>query len=131
MTNYSARLRHVALIEGARPSRRPLINETIVILRAASRRGAMRRALELGRASEHEYLNTKGKRVRLVFAEILTLDALPRELDGAEIWSTLEPRTLSHSVSFDSRFRPAASKPFETAPSGRLVPRRPTRKGAA
>jgi hypothetical protein len=131
MTNYSARLRHVALVEGMRPSRRPLIDETIVIFRAANRPAAFRRALELGRASEHEYLNSKRRRVRWVFAEVLTLDALPRSLDGAEVWSTLDRRSLPEPVVFRSRFRPSASRPMESAPAGRLVTRGGTRKGAA
>ncbi len=130
MTNYSATLRLVALVEGMRPSRRPLVDEPIVILRAANRRAALRRALDLGRASEHEYVNAKGKRVRWVFAEVLTLDPLPRVLDGAEVWSSLAPRTLPEPVHFGSRFRPASSRPIEYAPSGRLVKRRAFPKGA-
>jgi hypothetical protein len=131
MTNYSARLRHVALVEGGRPSRRPLVDETIVIFRASTPRAAFRRALALGRQSEHEYKNARGKRVRWAFVAVLTLDALPHSLDGTEVWSTLRPRQLPRAVSFSSRFRPESSSPTESAPAGRLAPKGPRRRGAA
>jgi hypothetical protein len=107
---FSAGLRTVCLIEDEGAS---VLMDTVRILRASGWDEALRRAVDLGRADEKEYLNGDNHRVRWRLDRILTLDQLRVEdLDGAEVYS--EFREPTEPLAFDTQFDPERSEPTHT-----------------
>jgi hypothetical protein len=84
------------------------------LFRAADFDEAFQRALALGRAQEEEYLGGEGEKVRWRLKEVISLDILDEELDGAEVYS--EPVALApgETYSFDVTFEPEKSQPTQT-----------------
>jgi hypothetical protein len=110
---YTAQARLVVTVEGEGGDR---AYDSVFIFRAESFEHAMRRAVELGRAAECEYLNDHGQRVRWRFTEVLTLDfvcGMGQDLDGREVHCG-HPPPLDPAVSFDGPLDPAASHPGQT-----------------
>ena len=71
------------LVEG---DARNLVHVNTNLVEAASPEQAYEKALELGRCSEHQYANTDGKRVRVVFRGLRELNVIHEALeDGAEL----------------------------------------------
>jgi hypothetical protein len=77
---------------GKASKRRTLYDRQIKVLRAATDEMAYERALELGRAENHSYKNSAGKRVSWEFLGLGNLEELleKRISDGTEIHSRLE-----------------------------------------
>jgi hypothetical protein len=107
---FSASMRIVCLIEhdGATSQ-----DECVHIFRADGWDGALRRAIELGRSHERDYVNADGDRVRWRLDRVMTLDMLRAEqLDGAEVFSS--PSDVSGGSSFETQFHPEEHQPDQT-----------------
>ncbi len=78
---FSARLRCVLLIQDVGAVR---YMDSLYLLRATDFAKAFTRVLDLGRREEKEYRNHDGQLVRWRFKEVLSLDIIAAQLDGAE-----------------------------------------------
>jgi hypothetical protein len=78
-----------------------------------------KRAVEIGRSREDNYLNAEGKRVAVKLGEIETLDMLASEdLDGLETYSEPVPAgPEDRKLTVNSKFHPEVSKPTQTGVS--------------
>ncbi|WP_437305469.1 DUF4288 domain-containing protein [Sorangium sp. So ce388] len=112
MSWFSARVRIACLIESAGLVR---YMDSVHVLKASDFSDAMRRALELGKTHEQEYLNFEGKRVRWLLASVISLDLIGDELmDGVEVYSEPVDIRAGESVDFDHKFSPEESEPTQT-----------------
>jgi hypothetical protein len=105
---FSSKVRLVVLLEKEGAWR---YADSVLVFRAADFGEAFQRALALGRELEEEYLNGEGEKVRWRLKEIVSLDVLDDDLDGAEVYS--EPVALEpgEGYTFDVRFEPEKSQP--------------------
>lgn len=109
---FSARLRRVCLVEKKKAT---IAMDTIYIFTADGFESAFQRALAIGRATEEEYVNADGERVRWKLKEILSLDLLrSAKLDATEAYSELLDLPLDEQVDFDAVLNPEASVPVQT-----------------
>jgi hypothetical protein len=108
---FSARIRLVCLLEGSGAQR---FQDSVVVFRARDFADAFRRALEIGRGHEEEYLNGDGERVAWRLKEVLSLDVVHGDLDGAEVSS--EPVDVLDEVRdpFETTYAPESSDPTQT-----------------
>jgi hypothetical protein len=120
MQFYSARLLFAFVITDRRTRHRVLCDETVIVFRARTRNSAFRRALTLGRKSEHKYLNKFGQRVRVALVSVETLDLIGTTIDGAEVGSKLRNHTFARAISGRSQFHPERSVPTSSAPAGAI-----------
>ena len=107
---FSASMRIVCLIEhdGATSQ-----DERVHIFRAEDWDEALRRAIELGRTHETDYVNADGERVRWRLDRVLTLDMLRAEqLDGAVVFSSASD--VSGGPPFEMEFHPEEHHPGQT-----------------
>ncbi|XXU32036.1 DUF4288 domain-containing protein [Sorangium sp. So ce887] len=105
-------MRVACLIESAGLSR---YMDSIHLFKASDFSEAMRRAVEMGKVHEQEYLNAEGWRVRWVLASIILLDLIGDELtDGAEVYSEPVEINADEAVGFDHQFFPDKSEPTQT-----------------
>lgn len=108
---YSARVRAVVLEEGNGAID---LRDSVFVFRAqGSWEGALRRAIELGRARlESDYVNMNGHRVRWRVCRVLTLDLLADQaIDGAEVWTEGVPPDAPNDYGFDQEFTPESDPP--------------------
>jgi Domain of unknown function (DUF4288) len=70
------------------PPGRPLFEQRIVLVRAATEEDARTKAAARGRAAEHTYVNPYGNRVAWVFREVLHVVELLDDTiaDGTEVY---------------------------------------------
>ncbi len=108
---YAARMLHVCVVGDGKPRRRNLCDETVKLLRARSDEEAWRLALKLGRAAQHEYRNSRGERVRWLFAEVAAISRVPTDQHGAEVSSRLHDRVFPKPITLRSRFYPTKREP--------------------
>ncbi len=113
MDFYSARLNFIVLVEG-RPRKTHTWDESIITYRARDYEHAVRRALEIGRSHETEYLNHRGRKVRWALVQVENVDFVGRRLDGVEVASRLDRRRSEEAVPFGRRFRPVSKKPHRS-----------------
>ena len=108
---YSSKVRLVVLMEKQGATR---YSDSVFLFRAEDFDQAFQRALELGRAQEEEYVGGEGEKVRWRLKEVVSLDVLGDELDGAEVYS--EPVSLApgEAYAFDVAFEPEKSQPTQT-----------------
>ena len=103
-------MRIVCLIEGEGVTTQ---DEVVHTFRAAGWEEAFRRAIDLGRSHEREYLNGSGERVRWRLERVLTLDIVQsNDLEGAEVFS--QRSDVSGGSPFDSVFDPEKHTPGQT-----------------
>lgn len=107
---FAAKLRFLVLIETTGSEH---ADDCIYLFRTESFESAFKRALELGRAAETDYIGGTGERVRWRLKEILTLEPLEAaDLDGVEVYSQATHLSDDERFTFDHVFAPEASKPF-------------------
>ena len=109
---FSTKIRMVCLIE---PNGAQRYMDSVFVFQSEDFDVAFRRALDVGRGQEKEYLNADGKRVKWRLKEIISLDILEVEsLDGVEGYS--EPVNLNdtEAIPFDADLHPEASRPTQT-----------------
>jgi hypothetical protein len=105
---YSAKLRFVVLLETTGSEH---VSESLYLLRSDSFEAAFLRALEIGRASETEYLGGTGELVRWRLKEVVTLDEIgAAEFDGAEVYSRFTSLDDGEHYDFEDVFHPELSK---------------------
>lgn len=114
---FSLKLRWACMIEGFGCR---LFNDCISLVRAIDFDAARDRAVAIGRAREHEYLNGEGERIVWSFVEILSLTRLgPGELgDVVDVHTEEVPLGDTDRVPFGTTFHPERSEPFITMPAG-------------
>jgi hypothetical protein len=93
-TWYAAQL----LFQSSGPEARPLCEERVVLVRAASEAAALRRVLVYGKAEQHSYRNVYGERVNWTFVGVEDLtdvidQAMPKEGAPREVWWRFRNRT--------------------------------------
>ena len=108
---FSSLVRIVCLIEGVGGTR---FMDCLYIFRSENFSTALKKALELGYSQEQEYLNESGERVRWAFKEVISLDHLPENLDGCEVYSQPVDVPCEEHFEFSEEFDPASSKPTQT-----------------
>ncbi|MDQ3577357.1 MAG: DUF4288 domain-containing protein [Actinomycetota bacterium] len=108
---YSARIRLVCLIEGEGAAR---FQDSVVLLRASSFQAALTRAVDVGRSHEEEYTNADGQRVVWRLKEIISLDVVKTDLDGAEVYSEPVELAPAEQDPFDTVYTPEGSQPTQT-----------------
>jgi hypothetical protein len=109
---FSATVRLVALIEGARPEH---AMECVHVFRSDDWEAAFARALELGRSHEQEYTTAEDRRLQWRLEAVLTLDLLrDSDLDGAEVCSRFVDPTPGEELAFGARLEPERSTPTQT-----------------
>ena len=114
MDYYSARLLFIILIDDGKPRKRNRCDESIVVFKARDFEDAFRRAVEIGRENETDYLNYDGQKVRWAFVAVDGLDHVGKTVDGMEVASKLHYRTSKQPVPFRRRFHPERSKPVQS-----------------
>jgi len=108
---FSSKLRFAVLVEDAGASH---YNDLILLFCATDFEAGFKRALSLGRGREKEYVGGEGHRVRWRLKEVLSLDILDDELDGAEVYAESVDVPEEHALQFDSTFTPEARTPPQT-----------------
>ncbi|XXY32264.1 DUF4288 domain-containing protein [Sorangium sp. So ce233] len=109
---FSSRLRIACLIEPAGLHR---YMDSVHLFKASDLSDAMRRALELGKSHEQEYLNVDGKRVRWLLASVVSLDLIGDDVtDGVEVYSEPVEIRADEFVDFNYKFTPEESEPTQT-----------------
>jgi hypothetical protein len=108
---FSCKLRMVVLLEKQGATRHA---DSVFLFRAEDFDAAFQRALELGRAEEDDYIGGEGEKVRWRLKEIISLDILGEELDGAEVYSEPVALAAGETYNFDASFEPEKSKPTQT-----------------
>lgn len=108
---FSSKLRFAVLQEGAGA---PYFSDLIVLFRSADFDAGFQRALSLGRGREKEYVGGEGHRVRWRLKEVVSLDVLDDELDGAEVYAESVDARPADALQFDSTFTPEARIPPQT-----------------
>jgi hypothetical protein len=93
-TWYAAQL----LFQSSGPEARPLCEERVVLVRAASEASALRRVLAYGNAEQHSYLNVYRERVKWTFVGVESLtDVIEQSMpeNGApwDVWCRFRNRT--------------------------------------
>ncbi|MFL6334497.1 MAG: DUF4288 domain-containing protein [Pyrinomonadaceae bacterium] len=111
MDFYSARLLFICLVDDGKPKKKNLCDDSVVAFRARDFDDAFRRAVEIGKAREQEYLNGGGQKVRWALVEVLNLDWVGRKIDGAEVASKLHYRVSAKPMRARAKFHPEKSKP--------------------
>lgn len=111
MDFYSAKLLYIILVDDGKARKRNHYDESVIVFRAKDLDHAFERALELGKAKEIKYKNTKKQDVRWAFVEILTLDWVGRKVDGQEVASNLHYRVSKTAISPRKKFNPDKSVP--------------------
>jgi len=111
MEFYSARLLYIILRDDGRPKKKNHFDESVIVFRAKNLPDAFKRALELAKSHETDYLNDKGQRVRWALVDILNLDWVGKKIDGKEVASCLHYRTQSVPIPANRKFHPERSKP--------------------
>ena len=114
MNFYSARLLLIILVDDGRPRKTHTWDEIVVTFRARDFAHAFRRALEIGRSHETEYVNGDDQQVRWVLVEVTTLDHVGKRVDGAEVASRLFSRRSKTAIPFDMEFQPEDSTPSQS-----------------
>jgi len=107
---FSAKLRYAILIE---PTGLHRYSDSVFVFKSTDFEAAFRRALQIGREQEEEYLNSDGNRVRWKLASVISLDGLQELIDGAEVYSEPVPANGAE-IPFDHQFRPEESTPTQT-----------------
>ena len=105
---FSTNARLVCVIEGEGAVE---YMDCVHLFQANEYADAQLRALELGRTQEQEYRNGEGKLVRWRLKELVSLDAVVADLDGAEVYSQPTPLEDGVEIPFDTVFRPEDSDP--------------------
>jgi hypothetical protein len=107
---FSANARVVCFVD-----RRPKYTmDCLHVFRSLDWQEAFRRALDLGRSHEKKYENADGEAVEWRFKEVVTLDILPEELDGAEVHSLMLPISTEEGRRMLAPFAPEQSDPSQT-----------------
>lgn len=94
MSWYVAEAIFHSSVSGAGPDYVPLVERSWFLVAAESEIEAQPKALVLGRAKEHSYLNSDGEQVDWTLQRIdRTREVLEGELsDGVELWSCISRR---------------------------------------
>ena len=111
MNFYSARLLFICLVDDGKPKKKNMYDDSVVVFKARDFDDAFKRAVEIGKAREQEYLNADGQKVRWALVEVLNLDWVGRKIDGAEVASKLHYRVSATPVGPKTKFHPEKSKP--------------------
>lgn len=108
---FSSRIRFAVIVQDEGLVR---YSDSVYLLMAADFDAAFKRAIEIGRGHETEYLNADNQRVAWKVAEVLSLDMIQTDsLDGAEVYS--EPAEgIEPSWTIDRAFNPEVSRPTQT-----------------
>lgn len=88
-------------------------DDGIFLARARSFKDAFKKFLVVGRQKETSYKNMEGHDIKVVLAEILTIDKIPDDLDGAEVHSDLQ-EIEDPEITFETPIDPERSKPGQT-----------------
>jgi len=110
-TWFSSKLRFVIMVA---PVGGDILNDRVILFKAKDFDHAFQRALAIGEMSENEYLNDEANLVSWKFMEVISVDVIRSNLDGAEIYS--EPIHLSEEkmIPYGTEFNPRASEPIQT-----------------
>jgi Domain of unknown function (DUF4288) len=112
MTWFSCCARYAILVQGHGLDS---IARSVFVFTAEDWEPAFKRALELGKAEEHEYRNVDDRLVSWRLVEIETLDALGNTIsDGREVYSEILPPPPDTGWDETTTFDPASSKPTNT-----------------
>ena len=114
MDYFSARLLFIILVADGPGRKRNDYDESVIVFRAKDHVHAFKRALQLGRAQETDYLNDKGQKVRWALVEIQNLERIGPDLDGKEVSSRLHSRVSKKRISPQFKFTPERSNPIST-----------------
>ena len=109
---FSSRIRLVCSIANKGPID---FWDSIYVFKASSFKDGFKRALNIGKSQEEEYLNKEGEEVHWELFEILTIDQIHGdELDGAEVYFESVKVGKGNKIRFLNGFKPALSKPVQT-----------------
>lgn len=114
MDFYSARLVVIILVDDDKPKKRNNHDEVIIVFKAHSYEHAFERALELGRAQEHTYKNSKNQDVRWALVDVAQIHHIGPTIEDREVISQLFSRTSATPVPFNQQFEPEKRLPHET-----------------
>jgi hypothetical protein len=114
MPLYCARLFIVCLVGKTRARKRNTCDYPFVLIQATDSEHAFRRALELGKEQESEYLNDKGQPVRWAFVRVEEIKELSADLDGQEIGSLVDVWHSEKALPYNKRFQPSRFRPLLT-----------------
>lgn len=90
-----------------------LQDDCVFLVRAHSFEDAFRKFLAVGRRKETSYKNDEGHDIKVLLAEILTMDRIGQDLDGAEVHSDLQ-EIEDPEITFETPIDPARSRPDQT-----------------
>lgn len=108
---FSSKIRLACIIE---PKRLQRFMDSIYVFQSTDFDDAFRRAIDIGRSQEKNYLNDAKELVEWKLKEIISLDLIrPQSLDGAEVYSEPVETDATDSL-FDSAFNPEDSNPTQT-----------------
>lgn len=107
---FSTKIRLACIVERKRLQR---FMDSIYVFQSTDFDDAFRKAIDIGRSQEREYLNDAKDLVEWRLKEIISLDLIrPQSLDGAEVYS--EPVEPAASDLIDNAFHPEDSNPTQT-----------------
>lgn len=108
---FSTKIRLACIIK---PKGLQRFMDSIYVFRSTDFDDAFRKALDIGRSQEKNYLNDADELVEWKLKEIISLDLIkPPSLDGAEVYSEpVEP--AARDFLSDTAFHPEDSNPTQT-----------------
>lgn len=113
---YSTKIRYILVTPNMKKSKINTKIDVTYLLKANDFEDAFKLAVELGKKKE-KLDSVKVNNVDSLvprFKEILTLDFVGKELDGAEIVSELSDIDLNKPIDFETKFKPEDSNPTQT-----------------
>jgi uncharacterized protein DUF4288 len=108
---FSTKIRLACIVE---PKGLQRFMDSIYVFQSTDFDAAFRKAMDIGRSQERNYLNDADELVQWRLKEIISLDLIrPQSLDGAEVYSEpVEPAASDFLI--DNAFHPEDSNPTQT-----------------
>jgi hypothetical protein len=121
LTWFSGKCRRLCIVEGKGAI---ATEESVYVFRAADRKAAIRRFLEMARRQDEDFVNGYGERTRWAVISLDTVDDLTEgPLTDMEVFSDISDiDPPDPTVSFDAQFTPDAPGPGRSGVPGNSIP---------
>ena len=113
MNYFSIRISIICLVDESQiPEDGYTQDIQIYIVKAGDFDEAFKKAIEIGKSEEQDYINEFGNKVKWVFKEVEAITRLGDSVLGIEISSRMEGFNPENPIAYETPFRPEKSDPI-------------------